>query len=149
MKKEASLSIVIDEKQNRVLLIKHHRGINEGFFNFPGGKKDPGETMVECARRETYEETGVTPIDPVQVGQLEFETFSVTVFKSVAFVGTLKENGAEVDVFWQDLNNLPYDKMRESDRDFVPMILRGEYVHKFYHYGPDRKLIRVDDLSQK
>lgn len=149
MKKEACLSIVIDEKENRVLMIKHHRGINEGCLNFPGGKRDAGETMAECVVRETEEETGIIPLDAVQVGQLEFEKYSVSVFKSTKFKGVLKPNGAEVDVFWQDLDALPYDKMRDSDRDFVPPIMRGEYVHREYCYTPDWKLIGITDLSKQ
>lgn len=45
MKKEACLSIIENVQTGRVVMIKHHRGINEGFLNFPGGKKEAGETM--------------------------------------------------------------------------------------------------------
>ena len=46
MRKEASLSIVEDVKNHKFLMIRHHRGINNGCINFPGGKKEPDETMV-------------------------------------------------------------------------------------------------------
>lgn len=39
MKKEASLSIIEDTKNHKFLMIRHHRGINKGCVNFPGGKK--------------------------------------------------------------------------------------------------------------
>ena len=45
MKKEASLSIVEDIENHKFLMIKHQRGINKGCMNFPGGKKEPFETM--------------------------------------------------------------------------------------------------------
>lgn len=48
MKKEASLSIIEDVANHKFLMIKHHRGINQGCMNFPGGKKEPGETMRCC-----------------------------------------------------------------------------------------------------
>ena len=40
MRKEASLSIVEDLKNHKFLMIRHHRGINKGCINFPGGKKN-------------------------------------------------------------------------------------------------------------
>ena len=56
-------------------MIRHHRGINEGCMNFPGGKKEPNETMDECVVRETLEETGLTILNPVKVGYVEFPRF--------------------------------------------------------------------------
>lgn len=74
MKKEASLSIVEDVEQHKFLMIKHLRGINEGCVNFPGGKRENGETMTACVVRETFEETGIKIENPVQVGYIEFPT---------------------------------------------------------------------------
>ena len=58
--KQASLSIIEDDKNHKFLMIRHHRGINKGCVNFPGGKQEPGESMEDCVRRETLEETGLT-----------------------------------------------------------------------------------------
>ena len=66
--KEASLSIVEDVENGRYLMIRNHRGINKGCLNFPGGKKEPGEDMRACVIRETFEETGITVKNPVEVG---------------------------------------------------------------------------------
>ena len=84
MKKEASLSIVEDIENHKFLMIKHQRGINKGCMNFPGGKKEPFETMEECVVRETLEETGLKIENPVQVGYIEFPTkdFYVYVFRA-------------------------------------------------------------------
>lgn len=49
--KEASLSIVEDVKNHRFLMVRNHRGINKGCVNFPGGKKEPGENMLDCVKR--------------------------------------------------------------------------------------------------
>ena len=120
MRKEASLSIVEDVKNKKFLMIRHRRGINEGCVNFPGGKKEPNETIEDCVVRETLEETGITIKNPVKVGYLEFprKDFYVHVFKSTEFSGSIKENEAEVDAFWLDVNDIPYHEMREADRDY-------------------------------
>ncbi len=42
-----------------VLLERQHRyPLHRDFLEFPAGKLDPGETELECARREFLEETG-------------------------------------------------------------------------------------------
>ena len=64
MKKIATLSIIEDTKNKRYIMIRHHRGINEGFLNFPGGKKEEGETITDCVCRETYEESGLIIKNP-------------------------------------------------------------------------------------
>lgn len=43
----------------RVLLMRKKRGHGAGRINAPGGKLEPGETPLECAIRETREETGL------------------------------------------------------------------------------------------
>ncbi len=147
-KREASLSIIEDVKNHKFLMIRNHRGINKGCVNFPGGKKEPDETMEACVIRETFEETGLTITNPVKVGYIEFPTmnFYVHVFKSTDFSGTLKENSAEVEAFWQDANNIPYHEMREADADFLPDILAGQYVRRRYFYDENFHVREVVDL---
>ncbi|MFE5534314.1 NUDIX hydrolase [Streptomyces sp. NPDC056492] len=52
----AASAVVVDEG-GRVLL---QRRTDNGMWALPGGKMDLGESIGECAIRETFEETGVT-----------------------------------------------------------------------------------------
>lgn len=148
MRKEASLSIVEDVKNHKFLMIRHHRGINNGCINFPGGKKEPLETIEDCVIRETFEETGITIFNPKKVGYIEFPNvdFYVHIFWSTEFSGTIKENEAEVDAFWQDIDNIPYQEMREADRDFLPEILSGKNVNRRYIYDENFSIVDIIDL---
>ena len=148
MKKQASLSIVEDVANHKFLMIRHHRGINEGCVNFPGGKKEAGETMEDCVIRETYEETGLKIKNPKQVGYIEFPTkdFYVYVFKSTEFSGSLNEKKDEVDAFWIDEDEIPYEQMREADRNFLPEIMAGKYVKRRFIYDDDFHVIDIIDL---
>ncbi|MCM1322670.1 MAG: 8-oxo-dGTP diphosphatase [Acetobacter sp.] len=148
MRKEASLSIIEDKTQQKVLMIRHHRGINKGCINFPGGKKEADETIEECVKRETLEETGLTITNPVLVGYVEFPRFDfyVHIFKSTQFTGNIINNQEEVETFWQDMNNIPYDQMREADKDFIPDILAGKYVKRQYIYDENFKLLDIINL---
>lgn len=149
MRKDASLSIVEDIENNRFLMIRHQRGINCGCINFPGGKKEKNETMEQCVIRETFEETGITIKNPQQVGYIEFPhaEFYVYVFKSTEFSGDIKEHKGEVSVFWQNKNDIPYQEMREADRNFLPDILAGKYVKRRYLYDKDWHLINIIELD--
>lgn len=54
---------------NTVLLVKRGRKPSAGFYAFPGGRVEPGETDDEAALRELREETGVdvTNLRPLRV----------------------------------------------------------------------------------
>ena len=147
--KEASLSIIEDTKAHKYLMIRHQRGINKGYVNFPGGKKEVGEDMQACVIRETLEETGLTVKNPVEVGYIEFPgaDYHVHVFKSTEFSGELKAKTDEVNLFWQDTDNVPYDKMRTADRDFLPLILTGKFVKRRYFYSADGEVERMEDIA--
>lgn len=148
MRKEASLSIIEDTKTHKFLMIRHHRGINKGCINFPGGKKEENETMEDCVKRETLEETGLTILNPTQVGYVEFPRFDfyVHIFKSTEYAGELKSKADEVETFWQDIDHIPFNEMRDADRDFIPEILAGRYVKKRYIYDENFKLQDIINL---
>lgn len=148
MKKIASLSIVEDVENQRFLMIEHQRGINKGCKNFPGGKKEPNETIKECAIRETFEETGIHIYNPIEVGYIEFPSnnFYVHIYKTTEFSGELIENKDEVKVFWVDKKDIPYDDMREADRDFLPAILSGQHVKRRYIYDENFHIADIINL---
>ena len=148
MRKEASLSIIEDVKNNKFLMIRHQRGINKGYINFPGGKKEENESMEDCVVRETLEETGLLIKNPVKVGYMEFPemNFYVHIYKSTEFEGTITNKEDEVNAFWVDKDNVPLNEMREADQNFMPDLLAGKYINRRYHYDENFKLISIEDL---
>jgi 8-oxo-dGTP diphosphatase len=51
------------ERDERFLLTRRQQGVHlEGYWEFPGGKCEPGETHDACLRREIREELGVEAI---------------------------------------------------------------------------------------
>lgn len=51
---------VIPERDGRIVLVRRAMNPARGAWVFPGGYVDRGETIEEAARRETWEETGLT-----------------------------------------------------------------------------------------
>lgn len=50
-----------------VLLIKRSYAPYLGMWTFPGGRRERGETSLECVQRELFEETRLLAPDPIQV----------------------------------------------------------------------------------
>lgn len=65
------VTAAVIQRDGAFLITRRHRGHLEGFWEFPGGKCDPGESLVDCLRREILEELSVD----VVVGE---EIFSAT-----------------------------------------------------------------------
>jgi 8-oxo-dGTP diphosphatase len=54
----------IVERNGGVLVVQRGRGFGFGLWGLPGGHLEPGETIVQCALRELYEETGLRGYAP-------------------------------------------------------------------------------------
>ncbi|MEL3973934.1 RNA deprotection pyrophosphohydrolase [Rossellomorea oryzaecorticis] len=77
--------LVICRYHDKWLLTQHKkRGIE-----FPGGKREKGESLEEAAIRETFEETGGVIKDPVFVG--EYKVFDQTPFVKTIFFAVADE----------------------------------------------------------
>lgn len=136
--REATLCYPLDG--DRVLLIDKKRGVGEGNVNGPGGKLEPGETPYECVVREVREEVGVR-VNPWKVGELEF-TFGddpfmfVHVFRDDDPQGDPEES-AEAAPMWVHVDDIPYDRMWDDDRYWVPHLLDGTTFRGHAHFDAD------------
>ena len=65
---------VIVMKDNKVLLGKRKSAHGEGSWGFPGGHLELNESIEDCVRRETQEETGLT-LDEVVMGPFTNDIF--------------------------------------------------------------------------
>jgi len=59
-RKQIIASQVVIMAKNNFLLVKERNAPYRGKWNFPTGKLETGETLIEAAGRETKEETGYT-----------------------------------------------------------------------------------------
>ena len=55
------VAAVIEDDQGRVLLCRRPEGVHmAGLWEFPGGKREPGEDLEQALQRELVEELGIT-----------------------------------------------------------------------------------------
>ncbi|MEX2443680.1 MAG: 8-oxo-dGTP diphosphatase [Alkalispirochaeta sp.] len=130
--------------KNRVLLIRKKRGLGAGKINGPGGKTESGERPVEAAIRETREEVGLEPLDPIHYGTLRFaftDGYNLEVYIYVAsrWHGTLTDTD-EAEPFWVAESDIPYDRMWADDRWWLPAVLAGDHVEAEMAFDGDRMI---------
>ena len=140
----ANLLFVVREDQ--ILLIRKKRGFGAGKINGPGGKVDPGETPLQSALRETFEELGIRPLGTEQRGELHFQfrdgySLYCTVFLARDFTGDPQETDEAVPL-WTPLHAIPYDEMWADDRHWLPLLIRGAHFSGYFEFDGEQLLTR-------
>ncbi|RUU00320.1 NUDIX domain-containing protein [Mesorhizobium sp. USDA-HM6] len=114
-----------------VLLVKRARPPSQGFYAYPGGKVEPGETLAQAAARELAEETGLEardyrPLRDIHIdGRAENHAvdYLLTVF-GAAYVGgePVASDDAETAAFYTlaEMADMPLaDEVLEVARELL------------------------------
>jgi 8-oxo-dGTP diphosphatase len=138
----ATLVFVIHD--GKILLIDKKTGIGAGKVNGPGGKLEDGETPEQCARREIFEELGITVTNLEYCGQQRFQftdglSIRVWVYRTFEFEGEPTESD-EACPMWVPLDGIPYERMWEDDSIWLPLMLQGKKFHGRWIFDGDRML---------
>ena len=135
----ATLGIVL--QNGNVLLGEKKKGeIGTGVLSGPGGKLERGETFPECLIRETREELEIeldadslelaAVIDFYVARKLDFRVY---VYRTEKFQGDIQETGEMIPA-WFPLNDLPYERMFESDVHWFLKAARGNPFRANVYY---------------
>jgi 8-oxo-dGTP pyrophosphatase MutT (NUDIX family) len=131
--KQLETTIVFLKRDDNVLLAMKKRGFGMGRWNGAGGKREVGETSVDCAKRETFEEIGVRIGELVKVADLTFREFHEgvpsIVHSDVYVCESWEGEPIETDEMapqWFTTSTLPLDNMWPDDSFWLPRVLAGE-----------------------
>lgn len=116
-----TVDIIIETSDKKILLIKREKPPFQGHWALPGGFLDLDESLLDAAKRELVEETGLVNIDLFQFrtyGNLERDPKQRTV--SVVFIGKCgnsdenrlyaNDDAAEAQWFsYDDIPSLAFD----------------------------------------
>lgn len=141
---QAVICYIKDNEKNQVLLINKKTGLGAGKVNAPGGRIEPGEMPLEAVVRECQEEVGLTPGNPVHVGDLFFifkngHSLRGFVYTAEAYEGEMIETD-EADPFWCDRDRIPYDKMWADDALWLEKALNGTKISGRFIFDDDEML---------
>ena len=94
--------------------LRNHRGE----VSFPGGRQDPGETLIETAQREAFEEIGLDPATVDIVGELDHLVTVTSKAAIVPYVGVLPARPAELHPNPDEVElvlTLPFSELLRED----------------------------------
>ncbi len=113
---------VIVRRANKVLLVRHSYG-DRMMWNLPGGGIKREERPKEAARRELYEEVGITSGQMVTVAtikaQEDFRHCTIHGFSTSVSYASFVTDGAEIaEARWFGWQDLPH-RLRPSARSML------------------------------
>lgn len=101
------------------------------YWEFPGGKLEPGETSGECAIREVWEETGVRvqAIGLLGQGEHEYPDRNVRIdFHFCRYLDGVPQALACQAVRWVPLGHLDVYPFPIANTDVVAALVSGEWL---------------------
>jgi len=132
-------------EQQKVLLGRKLTGFGAGNIVAPGGKVDPGESPLDAAVRELWEETALR-VDPQDMqhrvtvyfrfptrplSDMDCEVFLAHTYAGVATAST------ELDAQWHYASRLPTQSMWQDAQHWLPRIISGECFTATVIMAPD------------
>lgn len=107
--------------------------VKDNFWEFPGGKIDPGETPEECVIREIKEELNMTIQIEESLGCLE-GTYRNTQMQLYVFLTSWIQGevvmNVHKDVKWVEYKELDQYELVEEDRAVLNQFLTGNSRNK-------------------
>ena len=135
-------TLVFVFRDDEILLINKKTGLGKGKVNGPGGKVEPGETTEAAAVRECHEELDIRVSKLEYCGEHRFQfvdgySIHVWVYRTRDFEGVPTES-REASPLWTRIDQIPFEKMWEDDKYWLPMVIRGERFQARWIFDGDR-----------
>ncbi len=151
---QTTLAIMI--KDWKIFLWEKKRGFAKGVLNWVWGKQEWCETMEKCMIREAKEEIWIDILSQEKIWVLHFYfpeeksdwNQSVHLFLVNSWKWKIVETD-EIKPFWFDINKIPYDKMWEDDKYWLPRVLAWEkdIEYNFYFDWDNWKIIKYEKIK--
>lgn len=141
-------------KDNKTLMIDRIKEPFKGFLVAPGGKKEEGEAIGDCIKREINEETGLIISNPelkVATTEIGPENYNWILFIYVCkeFSGEVKESD-EGKLTWIDIKSLNDERLSKIDKDILPYLFSDKkyLMHLKYDVDKNCTIESVEELNE-
>ena len=113
-------------KDEKILLTRRKKGKSlEGYWEFPGGKVEEGETDKSALERELNEELGlsVSELTYFSENKHEYETFSIHLIAYKCYANDNPKKLIDHDKFeWVSVNEIRNFNLADADRPILEKI---------------------------
>jgi len=147
--KTATLCFLVKRESEEILLGLKKRGFGKNKYNGFGGKVNEKESIEDAALRELFEECSIDAFDIEKFGELTFFfpyvkdkswDQTVHVFFSEQWTGEPVESD-EMLPKWFNFNEIPFEKMWQDDKHWLPLVLANKKVKAEFTFGDDNETI--------
>ena len=135
---QLTVMVMVENTNNEILTI--HRVKSWQGVTFPGGHLLPGESILNCARREVAEETGIVITELRMVGMIHWynrdngERYLVNCLRAVADGGALQDS-PEGPCAWLTLSQLLQAPLSPGFNDQLKIFTDPHLTEAFGTYG--------------
>ncbi|MGV8150863.1 MAG: 8-oxo-dGTP diphosphatase [Candidatus Woesearchaeota archaeon] len=151
-------TIVFLLSDSEVILGMKLRGFGKGKLNGYGGKLENDKTVEDAAVRELFEEAGVSADakDLEKVAVIDFYFPFKPDFSQQVHVYFLKKWSGEPQETEEmkpetfQISNMPYDRMWDSDKLWLPMLIDGKKIKAFFEWKEDNDSVeyyKIDEVT--
>lgn len=145
-------TLIFSFHNDEVLLIKK-KDISKwgGKLNVPGGHIEPGEDILESAKRELMEETGLSDIELIYLGNVMIDVredtgITLHIFKGITETKKIISSD-EGELFWVKVDEINDFPVLEDIFDLLPLVYKwrkGDLMivghldrngHRYYQKG--------------
>lgn len=124
---------VIWNEQGQILIDKRRKqGLHGGFWEFPGGKIEPGETVEACIKREIMEELGIV----IEVGESlmtiehDYTKFTVTLcVHNCRYVSGEPQTLECDEIRWVTLDELDQFTFPKANEQIIATLRKNSIVN--------------------
>lgn len=124
---------VIWNEQGQILIDKRRKqGLHGGFWEFPGGKIEPGETIAACIKREIMEELGIV----IEVGESlmtiehDYTKFTVTLcVHNCRYVSGEPQTLECDEIRWVTLDELDQFTFPKANEQIIATLRKNSIVN--------------------
>jgi 8-oxo-dGTP diphosphatase len=119
-----AIGLIINSEQ-KILLDKRSAGHYSGYWEFPGGKIEQGETHLAALKRELKEELDIAPTETAEAITIHHElhsfTLSLYVYYINDYIGEIKPNEQQ-QLQWAPIKNLRTIKLIPTNEAIIQLL---------------------------
>lgn len=152
LQKIAAICYVI--KDNKTLMIDRIKEPFKGYLVAPGGKKEKGEEIKDCIKREIFEETGLIISNPelrVVTTEIGPENYNWILFIYICreFSGRVIESD-EGKLTWIEIESLKDERLSKIDKEILPYLFTDNKYIMYLKYDENRNctIESVEEFSE-